>query len=134
MYYATTYLHVLQCLLTFPLIEYDGVPIVVVGNLNGSKAEKLTYQQIPCSIMDDSTCCHLHKELSDYMQCKEILDEVIKNCYDISTGFIQILNQSTKRDGEDTFPKKRGILSYLSFRRKKSRRFTNRARSAKSMT
>ena len=116
------------------LTEYDGVPIVVVGNLRGSTTEKLTYQQIPIGIMEDSTCQHLYKELSDTRQCKQVFDDVIKECYDSNTGLIQILNQSgQRRDSNGPFPKKRSLLSYLSFRRKKSQQSVTRVKSSKSI-
>ena len=123
-----------SCIPTFSFAEYDGVPIVIVGNLRGSKTENLTYQQIPFGVMDDSSCEHMYKEIYDTRQCKAIFEKVIEKCYDSNTGLIQILNQSTHKSNSDgSFSKKRGILSYLSFRRKKSHRSITRTRSAKSI-
>ena len=63
--------------------EYDGVPIIVIGNLKGQKKNMLHYQ-IPAGVMEDSTCEHFYIDLPDSAQCKRVFDKTIEKCYNSS--------------------------------------------------
>lgn len=70
--------------------------------------------------MEDTTCEHFYIDLSDSAHCKKLFDSVIKKCYESNTWKVEVWAMAPKNTDQNHTPKRRGILSYLSFRRKKS--------------
>lgn len=112
--------------------EYDGVPISVIGNLRSPGTSTLNYQ-IPAGIMEDSTCEHSFIDLSNSAQCKKLFDSVIKRCYENNTWKIEVWAITPKSNNESSARKKRGLLSYLSFRRRKTRGPAKHTRATRSL-
>ena len=122
--------HGVDCIY-FP--EFDGVPISVIGNIQrGSSGNTLNYQ-IPAGIMEDSTCEHFYIDLSNGEQCRRLFDSVIEKCYENNTWKVEVWAMAPKSTEDDTVHKKRGLLSYLSFRRKKSKLPATQMRTTRSL-
>lgn len=108
------------------LLEYDGVPISIVGNLTDSRSSLIQYQ-IPVGVMEDSTCEHYYINLTDYQQCKKFFDGMIEKCYETNTWKVEVWAVTKTNEEKNSGRKKRGLLQYISFRRKKGPNVHTRA-------
>ena len=105
--------------------EYDGVPIIVIGNLKGQKKNMLHYQ-IPAGVMEDSTCEHFYIDLPDSAQCKRVFDKTIEKCYNSSTWKVEVWAMAPNQTKQNQLQKKRGILSFFSLRHRKKKKATTK--------
>lgn len=115
-------------------LEYDEVPIIIIGNLKSA-----VYHRPPCPVpvfgASDRDYEHVYLDISDRAKCKQVYDRIIAKCYENSTWEVEVWAIPPKRSATDNhLQKKRGLLSYLSFRKKpRSSQPSKMTRSARSL-
>lgn len=107
--------------------------MIVIGNYKGKLSHDVKLP-VPAGVIGDEYCTHWHINLTDTSKCRQVYNAIIKTCFDNCSWKIEVWAHGERLDNNNNtqqkkISKRRGILSYLSFRRKKKPQDQNPASS-----